>query len=137
MSNFNAYLGISLGTLFTMMGTSISTIKSASLISHELVSYIPIVMSGVLAIYGLIVSLLSIVKLGEHPDNVDVSDAIMAASLVVGFSNLFSGIAMGYISDKAVLHSSGINRGLVCALVLAESWGLYGLVTGLVIIGRI
>lgn len=137
MSSFNAYLGVALGVLFTMMGTTVSTIKAASLLETTPSSYIPIVMSGVLAIYGLIVSLMIVLKLGDHPGDNNISDALMAAGLVCGFSNLFSGIAMGYINDKVNTHSNGINTGVILALVFAKSWGLYGLVISLVIIGKI
>ena len=142
MSSFNAYLGVALGILFTMMGTAFSTTKAANLLETTVKSYIPIVMSGVLAIYGLIVSLLIVLKISEHQGDKDVtvartSDALMAAGLVTGFTNLFSGLTMGFISDKANLHSNGINFGVTLALVFAESWGLYGLIISLVIIGKI
>lgn len=126
--DFNAYLGISLGFLFTVMGTSFASVRTAELIDNSVSSYIPLAMAGVLAIYGTIVSILATLKMANEPDA--NGDAVMAACLVSGFANLFSGIAMARISPKTI----EINKGLMIALVFIESIGLYGLVISLIIL---
>ena len=95
-------------------------------------------MSGVLAIYGLIVSILVVFKIDEFPQITDpASNALMAAGLISGFSNLFSGITMGFISDMASVGENEVNKGVILGLIFAESWGLYGLIISLIIIGKI
>lgn len=124
--SINAHVGIIIGTMFTMAGASYSTVKGSEFISYHLNSYIPIVMAGVIAIYGLIVTTIAIVNL----DTIDTPDRILSACLVSGFCNLFSGLAMGSISAK----TNDINRGLIIALIFSESIGLYGLIMALIIL---
>lgn len=135
--SLNAYLGISLGMLFTMIGTTFSTVKAARLMGFTPLTFLPIIMSGVLAIYGLIVSVLVVNKIDDAPQLTEPSsNALMAAGLISGFANMFSGITMGYINDMASINNE-VNRGVVLGLIFAESWGLYGLIISLLIIGKI
>lgn len=126
---FNAYIGVSLGLLFTMMGSSISTIKASKFVGEGVQSYIPVIMSGILALYGLIVSILITTHLPATPEN---TNALMSAGLVVGFCNLCSGVTMGFICDKA----EEFNKGVFWVLLSVESWGVYGLVVSLVILDK-
>lgn len=128
-NDLNAYLGISLGFLFTVMGTSFASSRAAEFINTHISSYLPIMMAGVLAIYGTIISIVATLKMADGDAN---PNAIMAACLVSGFANLFSGLTMGKICPKAIEISSG----LMIALVFAESIGLYGLIISLFIIHK-
>ncbi len=127
MSDLNAYLGVSMGFLFTSMGTSFASVRAAELIDTGAASYLPLVMAGVLGVYGLVISVITTVNFteGSIPEN-----APLGACLVSGFANLFSGVAMAYICPKA----SEINKGLLIALMFAESIGLSGLILGLIMI---
>lgn len=129
---FNAYLGLSLSVLFTMLGTCFSTIKATSLLSHKFSSFIPIIMSSILAIYSLIINIIIIDKINHQYDD----NALMAAALVIGFSNLFSGITMGYINDKAAIAGIEMNFGILSALMFSQFWGLCGLITSLILLNQ-
>ena len=127
MSDLNAYIGISLGFLFTVMGTSFASVRSAELIDASITSYLPLVMAGTIGICGSIISIIAIEKIY----NGDVSEnMVMSACLVSGFANLFSGITMAYICPKA----SEFNYGLMIALTFAQSIGLCGLAIALLIL---
>ena len=125
MSDINAHIGLILGFLFTMMGSSFATIRSVKYIDMTIKNFIPIIMAGILAIYGFIIILLCTQKLVDNESN-----RILSAGLITGICNLFSGLTMGYICDRSEFY----NIGLFIALVFAESFALYGLVTSLVII---
>ena len=128
--SLNTFLGLALGTLFTAIGTSVATVKSAHLVTYDVKTYSPIMMAGTLVAYNLIVSLFTITKYntGTSDDN-----ALMAACLITGFSNMFSGITMGIMSEKAAEY----NVGLVVMHTFTTSWGLLGLIVSVVIIGNV
>jgi V-type H+-transporting ATPase proteolipid subunit len=129
MSDLNAHLGIFLGFLFGIMGSSFATIKASKFVtlSLDFKHSIPIIQAGVLAIYTIIITTMSAVKL----DSID-PNKILSAGLVNGFACLFSGLAIGFICDKVKEYS----RGLVIALIFAESLALYGLIISLVILAH-
>lgn len=135
--SFNAYLGLSLGTLFTMIGTSFSTTKAVGLMAYDFTSFIPIIMSNALILYWIIVSILIVNKLSDDQLDGDDVNALMSVGLITGFSNLFSGITMGYMNQKASVSTNEVNRGVVIGLLFAKSWGLCGLIVGLLIVGTI
>lgn len=127
MSEVNAHIGLILGFLFTVIGSSFATVKSVKYIDLAFKNFIPISMAGVLAIYGFIIEILCVSKLDDIDPN-----RIMSAALIVGCCNLFSGIAMGFICDK----TEEYNVGLLFALIFAEAIALYGLIASLVIISK-
>jgi F0F1-type ATP synthase membrane subunit c/vacuolar-type H+-ATPase subunit K len=125
MGDINAHIGLSLGFLFSLIGSSYATVKAAKFINMDFKRFIPIIMAGVLAIYGFIVILIGATKL----EDID-SNRILSAGLVVGFSNMFSGFTMGAICDKAEMYSLG----LFIAMVFSEAFALYGLIISLFIL---
>merc|ERR1719341_817809 len=85
-------------------------------------SIIPVVMAGVLGIYGLITS---VIIYGHF-----------SAGLTVGLSALGAGLAIGIVGDAGV-HANAqqpkLFVGMILILIFAEALGLYGLIVGLVV----
>merc|ERR1719199_2023859 len=100
-------------------------------------SMIPVVMAGVLGIYGLITAVIINGKL----DKLDTYSAYsgyahLAAGLTVGMSALAAGLAIGIVGDAGVRCNAQQPKlfvGMILILIFAEALGLYGLIVGLVV----
>merc|ERR1719409_302454 len=101
-------------------------------------SMIPVVMAGVLGIYGLITAVIINGKL----DKLDTYSAYsgyahLAAGLTVGMSALAAGLAIGIVGDAGVRCNAQQPKlfvGMILILIFAEALGLYGLIVGLVVV---
>merc|ERR1739848_791090 len=98
-------------------------------------SIIPVVMAGVLGIYGLITAGIINGKLEEPAEYSSYSGyAHLAAGLTVGMSSLAAGLAIGIVGDAGVRANAQQPRLFVgIILIFAEALGLYGLIVGLVV----
>ncbi|KAF5848146.1 hypothetical protein GGP41_005607 [Bipolaris sorokiniana] len=102
-------------------------------------SLIPIVMSGILAVYSLVISVLIASDIKPPPNNTYSLYAgfmHMAAGLSVGLSGLAAGYAIGIVGDAGVrsfMSQSRIFVGMVLILIFAEVLGLYGLIVALIL----
>merc|ERR1719319_1040021 len=81
-------------------------------------SIIPVVMAGVLGIYGLITAVIINGKL-DPPETY---------SQYSGYAHLGAGLTVGMSSLAA-----GLFVGMILILIFAEALGLYGLIVGLVV----
>merc|ERR1712149_76658 len=89
-------------------------------------SIIPVVMAGVLGIYGLITAVIINGKL-DQPD---------LYSAYSGYAHLGAGLAIGIVGDAGVRANAQQPRlfvGMILILIFAEALGLYGLIVGLVV----
>ncbi len=144
-SPFLGFAGVFSAMSFACIGSAIGTAKSGIGIASvgvfrpELVmrSLIPVVMSGIIAVYGLVVSVLIAGDLG--PDqSYSLFNGFMhlACGLSVGLSGLAAGWAIGIIGDKGVrsfMLQDRIFVGMVLMLIFAEVLGLYGLIVALIL----
>merc|ERR1712151_730927 len=100
-------------------------------------SIIPVVMAGVLGIYGLITAVIINGKLDQPAEYSSYSGyAHLAAGLTVGMSSLAAGLAIGIVGDAGVRANAQQPRlfvGIILILIFAEALGLYGLIVGLVV----
>merc|ERR1711865_810200 len=100
-------------------------------------SIIPVVMAGVLGIYGLITSVIINEKLNEPASySAYQGFAHLGAGLTVGMSSLAAGMAIGIVGDAGVRANAQQTRlfvGMILILIFAEALGLYGLIVGLVV----
>ena len=106
---------------------------------------IPIVMAGVLGIYGLIIAVIigNAVTPPEANGNTKYSSfsgfAHLAGGLACGLSGMAAGIAIGIVGDAGVRASAQQAKlyvGMVLILIFAEALGLYGLIVGLILSGK-
>eukprot|EP00193_Tetraselmis_chui_P005412 CAMPEP_0177751118 /NCGR_PEP_ID=MMETSP0491_2-20121128/200_1 /TAXON_ID=63592 /ORGANISM="Tetraselmis chuii, Strain PLY429" /LENGTH=180 /DNA_ID=CAMNT_0019266203 /DNA_START=307 /DNA_END=849 /DNA_ORIENTATION=- len=63
---------------------------------------VPTIMSGVLAIYGLIISVIILNRLGADDFTLADGWTALSAGLALGFSCLFSGLAIGKIARSGI-----------------------------------
>ena len=102
---------------------------------------IPVVMAGVLGIYGLIIAVIigNAVKPfgsnGKMQYSTYTGFAHLAGGMCCGMSGLSAGIAIGVVGDagvRAVAMQPKMYVGMVLILIFAEALGLYGLIVGLI-----
>merc|ERR1719326_1899791 len=103
-------------------------------------SIIPVVMAGVLGIYGLIIAV--IIANGVAPPAGGVtqySSFTGYAHLAAGLACGLSGMAIGIVGDAGVRASAQQAKlyvGMVLILIFAEALGLYGLIVGLILTSK-
>jgi len=98
-------------------------------------SLIPVVMSGIIAVYALVIAVLIAGNL--NPDSYSLFNGFMhlGCGLSVGGSGLAAGYAIGIVGDHGVrsyMLQSRIFVGMVLILIFGEVLGLYGLIVGLI-----
>ncbi|CAE7941656.1 VAP [Symbiodinium sp. KB8] len=106
---------------------------------------VPIIMAGILGIYGLIVGAILVGKVS--PPTLDAGKIIpayssysgyahLASGLSCGLSSLAAGLAIGVVGDAGV-RAIGQNERLyvvnILVLIFAEALGLYGLIVSLIL----
>ncbi|TFK24993.1 vacuolar ATP synthase proteolipid subunit [Coprinopsis marcescibilis] len=139
---FFGFAGVASAMIFSTVGAAFGTSKSGIGISGlgqfrpELImkSLIPVVMSGIIAVYGLVVSVLIA---GNLTTNYSLFAGFvhLGAGLACGFTGMAAGYAIGHVGDacvRAYVHESKIFVGMVLILIFAEVLGLYGLIVALI-----
>lgn len=102
-------------------------------------SLIPVVMSGIIAVYALVIAVLITSDMEPPPaKNYSLFTGFMhlASGMSVGLAGLAAGYAIGIVGDMGVrsyLQQSRIFVGMVLILIFGEVLGLYGLIVGLIL----
>lgn len=101
-------------------------------------SLIPVVMSGIIAVYALVIAVLIAGDMGPPPSTYSLFTGFMhlASGLSVGLAGLAAGYAIGIVGDMGVrcyMQQSRIFVGMVLILIFGEVLGLYGLIVGLIL----
>lgn len=143
--NFWAWGGCALAMTFSALGTAYGTAKSGMGIASLAVtrphlafkSIIPIIMAGILAIYGLIISALfsqKVVKPGVD-QTAYAPFMFFGAGLLCGISNVAAGYAIGVVGETGVKFYA-INENIFVAMILilifSEVLGLFGMITAII-----
>jgi len=139
---FFSVMGATSAMVFSAMGAAYGTAKSGvgiaamAIMKPELImrSVIPVVMAGIIAIYGVVVAVL-ITNSITTADNMMRDFVNLGAGLSVGLSGLAAGMAIGVVGDSGVRGTAQQPKlfvGMVLILIFAEVLGLYGLITALV-----
>ncbi|CAH1756686.1 3921_t:CDS:2 [Entrophospora sp. SA101] len=124
--------GAAYGTAKSGVGISTMGVLHPELVMKSIV---PIIMAGIIGIYGLVVSVLI-------SDNLKAKMPLytgfiqLGAGLSVGLSGLAAGFAIGVVGDAGVRASGQQPRlfvGMILILIFAEVLGLYGLIVGLIL----
>ncbi|MBZ3885843.1 V-type proton ATPase 16 kDa proteolipid subunit [Sciurus carolinensis] len=127
--------------IFSALGAAYGTAKSGtgiaamSVMRPELImkSIIPVVMAGIIAIYGLVVAVLIANSLN---DGISLYRSFLqlGAGLSVGLSGLAAGFAIGIVGDAGVQGTDPDQFvGMILILIFAEVLGLYGLIVALIL----
>jgi len=128
-----AVLGAAYGTAKAGVGVSASGVLRPELIMRNV---IPVVMAGVVAVYGLIVSMILATSLQPQGYCDFNGFCAFGAGLCVGLSGMAAGIAIGIVGDAGVRATSQqpkLFAGMILMLIMAEALGLYGLIVSLII----
>lgn len=141
---FFGSMGAASAIVFTALGAAYGTAKSGTGIAAmavmrpELImkSIIPVVMAGIVAIYGLVVGALIANGLAAPPAyTLFKSFMDLGAGLSVGLSGLAAGYAIGIAGDAGVRGTAQQPKlfvGMILILIFAEVLGLYGLIIALI-----
>merc|ERR1712230_204581 len=140
---FFGAMGCTAAIVFTCLGASYGTAKSGvgiaamGVLRPDLMMkcIIPVVMAGIIAIYGLVVSVLISGGL-ESPMALYSGFIQLGAGLSVGLAGLSAGFAIGIVGDagvRGVAQQGRVFVGMVLILIFAEVLGLYGLIVALIL----
>merc|ERR1719431_2332081 len=97
-------------------------------------SIIPVVMAGIIAIYGLVVAALIANKITDTGYTLFSAFLHLGDGLSVGLSGLAAGYAIGVVGDAGVRGTAQQPRlfvGMILILIFAEVLGLYGLIVAI------
>ncbi|KAK4042866.1 hypothetical protein C8A01DRAFT_13596 [Parachaetomium inaequale] len=140
--------GIAAAMIFGCMGAAYGTAKSGIGIAGvgtfrpDLIMkcLIPVVMSGIIAVYSLVISVLIAQDLAPpgQGSNYSLFNGFMhlACGLSVGLTGLAAGYCIGIVGDKGVrsyMLQSRVFVGMVLILIFGEVLGLYGLIVALIL----
>jgi len=140
---FFSFGGIASALIFANLGAAYGTYKSGvgicqlGILRPDLIikSVIPVIMAGILGIYGLIVSVILVNKINKDTITKD-SYKYFAAGLCCGLSSLGAGIAIGEAGNAGVrglITQDRIFVGMMLILIFAEAIGLYGLIVSIIL----
>uniref|UniRef100_A0A0N5BP95 V-type proton ATPase proteolipid subunit n=1 Tax=Strongyloides papillosus TaxID=174720 RepID=A0A0N5BP95_STREA len=143
---FFGSLGVTAAMIFTAAGSAYGTAKSGTGIASMSVArpdlvmkaIIPVVMAGIVAIYGLVVAVIISGKLAPGGKEYTVNSGFsqFAGGLVCGLCGLGAGYAIGIAGDAGVRGLSQQPRlfvGMILILIFAEVLGLYGMIVALIL----
>ena len=92
-------------------------------------SLIPVVMSGIIAVYSLVISVLIAGDLGADNYSLFAGFMHLGCGLSVGLTGLAAGYCIGLVGDNGVrsyMNQSRVFVGMVLILIFGEVLGLYG-----------
>ncbi|KAK2879941.1 v-type proton ATPase 16 kDa proteolipid subunit 2 [Arthroderma sp. PD_2] len=133
---FVGMAGIASAIIFGCLGAAYGTAKAGIGIAGAL---IPVVMAGIIAVYGLVVAVLIAGDLGPPPEtqySLYAGCLHLAAGLSVGLAGLAAGYTIGIVGEagtRAYMQQSKVFVGMVLILIFGEVLGLYGLIVGLIL----
>jgi len=144
---FFGVMGATSAMVFSALGAAYGTAKSGtgiaamSVMRPQLImkSIIPVVMAGIIAIYGLVVAVLITNGLKSSGYKLFKSFVDLGAGLSVGLSGLAAGFAIGIVGDSGVRGTAQqpeLFVGMILILIFAEVLGLYGLIVALMLTTR-
>ena len=141
---FFGYIGITIALTFANLGAAYGTAKSGVGIcamgvmkpTAVIKGVIPVIMAGILGIYGLIVAVILGQKLSGYIGYKE-GYQYLGSGLCCGLTSLGAGIAIG-IGGEAGVRALGqqdkVFVGMMLILIFSEALGLYGLIVSLILV---
>ena len=141
---FFGYIGIAIALVFANLGAAYGTAKSGVGIcamgvmkpTAVIKGVIPVIMAGILGIYGLIVAVILGQKLTGYI-GYKQGYQYLGSGLCCGLTSLGAGIAIG-IGGEAGVRALGqqdkVFVGMMLILIFSEALGLYGLIVSLILV---
>ncbi|KAK4242527.1 V-ATPase proteolipid subunit C-like domain-containing protein [Achaetomium macrosporum] len=139
---FFGAMGCTAAIVFTCLGASYGTAKSGvgiaamGVLRPDLIvkNIVPVIMAGIIGIYGLVVSVLISDSLTQDGYALYTGFIQLGAGLAVGLAGMAAGFAIGIVGDAGVRGTAQQPRlfvGMILILIFAEVLGLYGLIVAL------
>eukprot|EP00760_Papus_ankaliazontas_P030150 PhM_4_TR4624/c1_g1_i1/m.43081/K02155/ATPeV0C, ATP6L; V-type H+-transporting ATPase 16kDa proteolipid subunit len=136
-------LGVSAALVLSNIGAAYGTAKAGIGVARLGVfkqdsimrGFVPIIMAGILGIYGLITSVIinnNVKAAGVY--SVFAGYLHLGAGLASGMSSLAAGYAIGVVGDvcaRSLVRQERIFTGMILMLIFSEALGLYGLIIAL------
>jgi len=143
-ASFFGAMGCSLSIVLCVIGAGYGTAKSgigisaASVLRPDMMfrNMLPVVLSGIIAIFGLVISVVIATDLKEK-SALHTNFLQLGGGLAVGLSGLAAGFSIGIIGDAGVRGAAQQPKlfvGMVMILIFAEVLGLYGLIVALLML---
>jgi V-type H+-transporting ATPase proteolipid subunit len=140
-------MGVASALVFANLGAAYGTAKSGVGIASlgvidsgkVLKGLIPIIMAGILGIYGVIISVLLVADAKKDLTDLTAKGGgykTLGAGLSCGLSSLASGLSIGVAGDagvRAFAQTDGIYVGMILLLIFSEAIGLYGFIVAILI----
>ena len=102
---------------------------------------IPVIMAGILGIYGLIVGVILVQKVNNHNEYTYTQGfSHLASGLCCGISAWAAGIAIGIAGDagaRSLGQQDKVFVGMMLILIFAEALGLYGLIVAVILVQKV
>ncbi|WRX14461.1 V-ATPase proteolipid subunit C-like domain - like 2 [Theobroma cacao] len=142
LKQISSLIQLSMGAAY---GTAKSGVGVASMgvMRPELVmkSIVPVVMAGVLGIYGLIIAVIISTGINPKAKSYYLFDgyAHLSSGLACGLAGLSAGMAIGIVGDAGVRANAQQPKlfvGMILILIFAEALALYGLIVGIILSSR-
>lgn len=141
---FFGSMGCASALIFANLGSAYGTAKSGVGVAHLGILHaerimrgiVPVVMAGILGIYGLIVSVIinNNIKPAENSYSSFAGYLHFGAGLAAGLSSLAAGLSIGIAGDasaRAYGKQEKIFVAMILMLIFGEALGLYGLIIAL------
>eukprot|EP01024_Parvocaulis_polyphysoides_P032930 TRINITY_DN293_c0_g1_i8.p1 TRINITY_DN293_c0_g1~~TRINITY_DN293_c0_g1_i8.p1 ORF type:complete len:193 (+),score=42.48 TRINITY_DN293_c0_g1_i8:86-580(+) len=146
-ASFYGFLGAAFALIFACMGAAYGTAKSGIGIAQmgvmrpELVmkSIVPVVMAGVLGIYGLIIAVIISTNVKKQDYTLYDGYAHIGAGVACGMAGMPAGMAIGIVGDAGVRANAQQPKlfvGVILILIFAEALALYGLIVGIILASK-
>lgn len=146
---FIGMAGIAIAMVCGCIGAAYGTCKSGmaivgvGIMRPDLVmkSLIPVVMSGIIAVYSLVVSVLIVEEIrppSPSERNYSLFSGFMhlGCGIAVGLTGLSAGYCIGVVGDhgvRAYMEQSKVYVGMILILIFGEVLGLYGLIVAVLL----
>ena len=138
------YFGVAAAITFANLGAAYGTAKagvgicSMGILKPEklIKALIPVIMAGILGIYGLIVAVILLQRVSANNYTPYYGFSHLASGLCCGISSWAAGIAIGIAGDmgaRALGQQDKVFVGMMLILIFAEALGLYGLIVALIL----
>eukprot|EP01059_Diplonema_ambulator_P019573 TRINITY_DN3305_c0_g1_i1.p1 TRINITY_DN3305_c0_g1~~TRINITY_DN3305_c0_g1_i1.p1 ORF type:complete len:195 (+),score=51.15 TRINITY_DN3305_c0_g1_i1:67-585(+) len=146
---FFGAMGSASALIFANLGAAYGTAKAGVGVAHlSLVDstkimrgIVPVVMAGILGIYGLIVAVIINSNVNGDVKKYPAGAGFIhfGAGLSAGLSSLAAGLAIGIVGDTSVRaygKQKAVFVAMILMLIFAEALGLYGLIISLLMNGK-
>ncbi|KEG13130.1 vacuolar type H+ ATPase subunit [Trypanosoma grayi] len=143
-AGFFGALGATVALVFANLGSAYGAAKAGVGVAHLGLSapekimrgIVPVVMAGILGIYGLIVAVIinNNIKTEPYTYSTFAGNMHLGAGLAAGLAALAAGLSIGVVGDTAVRaygKQDQVFVAMVLMLIFSEALGLYGLIIAL------